>query len=547
MERFKFDTLGIHERLRNNDVPLDTEAIRNSIDIAQTCLDTLQNQRLQLQNQLLLLDSETRSLSSYIPQCSSLLAPIRRLPVDILRMIFLDPTAHEPRPNHETDWLPSYYPSIPHHWQYKPNKIGAVCYHWRCVTLEMPILWSGITVFFNRPRPYSNSIDRLRIALQRSQNALLNIAFRTGDRLGYKPWSPHDDEMMLEVLQHAERWATMDLPMEQNFLLQLSPAQGRLEALHSLTVRYSHSFDSTQTAVLSIAPRLRTLTIRGWAYKNMLPSLPWCQVTRLYLDSAIDSPNLWQHILSQAQDLRDLSLHIGHVREAPYVAIVSPHLENFFLFGPSYDLAHEIEILHRITAPALNHLHVVNLKFWDTPPMLGFIKRSGFSLQTLVFYRVPVRGIDLIPILRAVPTVQNLLLEDLIPNAITNSVMEALTANPATAETLLPAMSTFVLVGAYLFGQGNLLTMLESRLTLPNLLSLLTNVEISLPKLAMSPVALRRLDAMCLATTSFRFAGIDQNQRTAVVKYGDDAPHIASIREQGRKAKEMEFSYRKAR
>ncbi|KAK7051911.1 hypothetical protein R3P38DRAFT_3172233 [Favolaschia claudopus] len=510
MELFDIQNPGIYDRLRHNKLPSDSEkrAIQDSIHAAKVHLLFLEIEAPPISPQGG--ETEIRALTKhivqscapahYITQYSSLLSPIRRLPVDILRMIFLDPAIHEPGRVPPSE---SYYSILR---QYKPNRLGAVCYHWRCVTLEMATLWSGITVFLNQPSRYS--IDGLRLALQRSQNTMLNIAFRTVNSRGFKfePWSPLDNEMMLEVLQHTERWAVVDLPLEADFLFQLSPAQGT-------------EFFVAATAVLSIAPRLRTLTIRGWAYKNMLPSLPWCQ----------------------AQDLRDLSLHICHVRAADYVAIVSPHLENFFLFGPSYDNAHEIEILHRITAPALNHFHVVNLKFWDTPPMLGFIKRSGFSLQTLVFYRVPVRGIDLIPILRAVPTVQNLLLEDLIPNAITNSVMEALTANPATpAETALPAMSTFVLVGAYLFGQGNLLTMLESRLTLPNLLSPLINVEISLPNPPMSPVALQRLDAMRLATTSFRFTGIDQNQRTAVVKHGDNAPHIASIRDQGLEAKQRE-------
>ncbi|KAK7051910.1 hypothetical protein R3P38DRAFT_3255158 [Favolaschia claudopus] len=549
MDLFDIQNPDIYDRLRHNILPSDTEkrAIQDSIEVAKAHIVELESQAPTLSVLFRGVEADIQAWRKhviqssvpehYITQYSSLLSPIRRLPVDILCKIFLDPAIHEPR-RVSPSLLPSYY-SILH--QYKPNRLGAVCYHWRCVTLEMATLWSGITVLLNQPSRYS--IDGLRLALQRSQNSLLHIAFRTFQTVtsrGFESGSPLDDEMMLEVLQHTERWAVLDLPLERDFLLQLSPAQGRLDALNTLTGCFS-SLQSMQTTIFSTAPQLRTVSIRGWSYRVMLPPLPWSQVTRLCMDSGTDSPALWQsrQILSQAKDDRDLSFRISYAQAAPHVVL--PHLDKIILLGPSTVTGHEMEILRRITAPALNQFHVVNLKFWDTPPMLEFIKRSDFSLQTLVFFRVPIRAIDLVPILRAVPTVQTLFLEDLIPNAITNPVMDALTAHPATpAETVLPAMSTFVLAGAYLFGQDNLLTMLESRVTLPDLITPLTDVEISLPKLPidMSPVALLRLDAIRLATTSFRFAGIDQNRRAVVVKFGGDAPHIASIRDQGLQGRE---------
>ncbi|KAK7051904.1 hypothetical protein R3P38DRAFT_2603082 [Favolaschia claudopus] len=501
MELFKSETPGIREYLRNNYTPLNTEkqAIRDSIEMARTRLDALQTQDL-------LLDSEAQSLSSYIAEYSSLLAPIRRLPVDLLRTIFLDPDIHKKKQQIS-------YKSILT--QYKPNRLGAVCHHWRCVTLETATMWAAFEVFLNQPSRYS--IDALRIALQRSQNALLSVSFQPVISLLTIECSASDIEMLHEVLQHTERWAMVELPLNEGVLPHLSSAQGRLDHLHTLTVHNASKFDSVETLVFARAPRLRTLRIKGFPHR-MLPAMPWSQLTRLCIDSGNDNPSLYHHLFSQAQNIRHLSIRLERLNSEtlPQLPILSPHLEKMIHHGPVPRAG--MDVLARVIAPALRQLQMINIYHWDTPIMQAFIKRSGFSLHTLVLHHIPVRVNDVLSILRMLPTLENLFLEDLIPNAITNATMEALTVS---TDILLPALSTFVLSGAYLFGESQLLAMLESRITAVNQIAPLTVVDFSLPHLILSAASLQRLNTIRVSVTSFRFSCIDQGQRAIVMEFGD--------------------------
>ncbi|KAK7023276.1 hypothetical protein R3P38DRAFT_2958662 [Favolaschia claudopus] len=320
-------------------------------------------------------------------------------------------------------------------------------------------MWAAFEVFLNQPSRYS--IDALRIALQRSQNALLSVSFQPVSSSLTIECSAFDIEMLHEVLQHTERWAMVELPLNEGFLPHLSSAQGRLDHLHTLTVHNASKFDSVETLVFARAPRLRTLRIKGFPHR-MLPAMPWSQLTRLCIDSGNDNPSLYHHLNTSS-------------------AILSPHLETMIHHGP-VPHATGMDVLARVIAPTLRHLQMINLNRWDTPIMQAFIKGSGFSLHTLVLHHIPVRVNDVLSILRMLPTLENLFMEDLIPNSITNATMEALTVS---TDILLPALSTFVLSGAYLFGESQLLAMLE------------------------------------ISATSFHFSCIDQGQKSTVVEFGD--------------------------
>ncbi|KAK7051919.1 hypothetical protein R3P38DRAFT_3255169 [Favolaschia claudopus] len=521
MDLFHARTPDIWERLRNNALATDIETpvIRKSIDIAQTRLIALL-----LQNQGGP-SVEAEYLSSYIAQYSSLLAPIRRLTADILRMIFLDPNIHEKKRDISRESILTGY---------KPNRLGAVCHRWRCVTLETATMWSGIAVFVNQPSQYS--INALRIALRRSQNALLSLLFLSS-LLTIDSWSAFNLEMMHEVLQHTERWAVIELDLDENFLPHLSPAQGRLDSLHTLTVHDRRPYKSVgapvETCVFAVAPRLRTLSIMRFSLVQPLHEMPWSQLTRLCIDGQwnTDDLGLYHHLFSQAQDIRDLSVRLSRIHSEipapPQLPVVSPHLQKMILYGPASNRAHEMEVLARATTPALKHLQVIHLNHWDTPIMQAFIERSAFSLHTLVLYLVPVRVNDLLSVLRMLPTVEDLFLQDLIPNAITNATMAALTA-PSTE--ILPALSTFVLSGAYLFGEGPLLAMLQSRIAATNQTAPLTVVDISLPHLILSTPSLQRLNTIHVSTTSFRFSCIDEGRRTTIMKFGAHMGWIHELR-----------------
>ncbi|KAK7023279.1 hypothetical protein R3P38DRAFT_3537658 [Favolaschia claudopus] len=138
---------------------------------------------------------------------------------------------------------------------------------------------------------------------------------------------------------------------------------------------------------------------------------------------------------------------------------------------------------------------MVYFRLWNhsTNENVGsFIERSGCHLQTLRLESIPIRPADLLELLRMLPTVENLVLSDLLPNSITKPAIQALTfAASSGDEAILPMMTTFVVDGGYLFDADALLTMLQSRLIHSHLRPRLRHFDIILPTLSIPAARLQ--------------------------------------------------------
>ncbi|KAK7023240.1 hypothetical protein R3P38DRAFT_2438310, partial [Favolaschia claudopus] len=461
MELFEIQAPSLLERLRHNILPLDVEkkTIRSSIDIARSRV-------LALQNQSTSTIIETEALSRYVAEYSSLLAPIRRLPVDILRRIFVDPIVYKKK------WRHIDRDSILLH--YRPNSLGAVCYHWRCVSLETATLWSSLMVFLNEPDRYT--VDGLRVALQRSQKAPLHLVFRP---VISSSWSALDAEMMREVCKHSERWVSVEVSSNRELLRQLAPVENRLDSLQTLTMlppdKLSIKPGARQCKVFAQSPKLRTLRL----IKNLFhspstaPIFPWSQLTRLCVGGLWDSSG-YHYVLSQAQNVRELSSCIWGIPDYSPLQATVHHLHKLHVYDDGLPSESELNVLNHLTAPAFKELLVSRCKLNNLTGLTiqAFLSRSSATLQSLALHATPVRAVDLVSLLRMVPTVERLVLANLLPNVVTNQVVQSLTARASSAEEiLLPMMTSFVIDGGYLFTPDALFSMLESRLASTNALS----------------------------------------------------------------------------
>ncbi|KAK7051916.1 hypothetical protein R3P38DRAFT_2857686 [Favolaschia claudopus] len=514
MDLFHARTPDIWERLRNNALATDIEtpAIRESIDIAQTRLIAL---LLQNQGGPLV---EVEYLSSYIAQYSSLLAPIRRLPIDVLRTIFLDPALHKTRPATAYNYRGIVA-------RYSPNGLGAVCHHWRSVTCEMATLWSNLLVFLDWPHQYT--IDSFRIALSRSRNAPLNLTFKS---VSPSPWSTLDDEIMEEVFKHAARWVQVELPLDPRFLQQLAPIEGRLESLHTLTFTTNDKYTALPpTKAFDFAPKLRHFQLFGSFSPDIsaLPVLPWLQLESLHINSNRDNPEFYHQLLSRTQNASQLVVSLRDAREANPQEIMSCELRSLAVYGHCPEnRGQESDILKRINAPALESLAMVYFRLWKhstNENVRSFIKRSGCHLRTLRLESIPIRPVDLLELLRMLPTVENFVLSDLLPNSITKRVLQSLTFDASSGdETLLPMMTTFAVDGGYLFDADALLTMLQSRLMHSHLRPRLVHFDIILPTLNIPTARLEEFiaDTAIPMAASFSFICVNEFRRNTVHRRG---------------------------
>ncbi|KAK7051959.1 hypothetical protein R3P38DRAFT_2857845 [Favolaschia claudopus] len=515
MNLFEIQAPSLLERLRHNVLPLDVEkkTIRSSIDIARSRVAALQGQAALV---------EIEALSEYVTQYLSLLAPIRRLPVDILRRIFLDPVVHEKKPR-QTD---------PHSilLHYRPNTLGAVCYHWRCslqcVSCETTTLWSNLAIFLNQPHRYT--IDGLRVALQRSQKAPLHLAFRP---VHSSSWSSLDTEMMQEVCKHSERWVHVEVTSNPELLRLLSPAENKLDSLQTLTIRTPSQSPFEPPAqpskVFAHAPKLHTLRLIGNLLHSpsVAPTLPWLQFTRLCIDVEWNTSD-YHYVLSHAQNVHELSALFWHTPYFAHLQATSHDLHKLHIHHVSQFDGSEVNVLNHLTAPALKELLVSSCKL-DNLTMQSFLSRSSARLQSLALHDTPIRAADLVSLLRMVPTVERLVLANLLPNAVTNRVVQSLTASPSSAEEiLLPMMTSFVIDGGYLFTPDALFSMLESRLASTNALSQLKALNIILPTLA---VPAPRLESFANTAKevvqSFRFLCSDETRRKIEVRSGSPSDY----------------------
>ncbi|KAK7023245.1 hypothetical protein R3P38DRAFT_3195260 [Favolaschia claudopus] len=543
MPFLEFDEPSIRDRLRRNIVPLDieTEAIRHSIDEAQACLAELQDGPWPLAIEDCVTHmAEIEDLSNYINLHSSLLAPIRRLPVEILRVIFVDPDIHNcqyPRPASITKPL---HPVVA---KYKPNVVGAVGYHWRSVVCEIPELWSHLTVYL-KYGPHYSTLDALRIALERSQNAPLHLQFRGANTRDAAQWSSLDDRLLEGILENSERWAEVDLPLNPELLHRLSPAQGRLESLHTVTIRDTHeSFYSgpnppPRSTLFSISPNLRMLRLIDTCTAiSGMPTLPLSHLTHLCIDSRrLGDPELY-HFVVQAQNVRDLSFRIqgggDFIGGPPPPPVVLCNSQKITVYGHSLDNYAEFNVFKSMVAPELETLFLVHCRFWNKLTLQSFAERSKFNLRQLLIQSTPLRSADLVAILRLLPTVETLTLADLIPNAVTNVLAQSLTmgADSPADEAVLPNLTALCIDGVYLVGAGPLLTMLQSRMTSPPSSSRLRDLHIIMRKLVVPATRLEEfLPAAKMALKSLRFVCVDEARRNVAMESGATSDCIGRIR-----------------
>ncbi|KAF7377284.1 F-box domain-containing protein [Mycena sanguinolenta] len=436
MKFFEIQNPGIRDRLRYNILPSDAEksAIQLSIEYAQSRLAEIASETSEEQQ-------SRAALQEYISDCSSLLAPIRQLSIEILQLILADPDIHD------TKWIGTYR-----------------------VARATPILWSSFQVSLRRPQ--WSDLQLIRTRLELSKKAPLTISFNAGYMY------PEDEspelrlhtqavkEIMAEFLLEAERWACLVLPFEYDVMALLSPAQGRLLRLEALGFgRYVGRQERIE--IFNDAPKLRSLALGDVKILHNLPldSLPWGQLS--HLSTPFLSKPFAEVILERSPQLHALVLYAAHSAYLdtpdPDPPRRSPELRTVVLNGLQSKHLSCLDVLGSMDTPALKEIYLSECWAWNPLSIPALLQRSGCSLETLVLEQSRVRPPELLALFPAVASLGTLALVDNAPNAVTNIMVQALT--PGAQDVLmLPSLHTLVLRGTYFCSTDKLLDLLESRM-----------------------------------------------------------------------------------
>ncbi len=248
------------------------EGLQQQVSVYDTLLDRIDEIRSEVQSRR---DAVHKTMVSY----SSMLVPIRRLPLDVLRTVFRETQILQwQNTSIVAPWHDSKLPvSQASDFFQGPWTLSHVCGAWRDVVLSCPQLWSHIVLHFQSPRnatfsplEYHPSLRHTLVAFKamilRSEQCPLDIVFELDS-------SYHQDiaeKVFSVILEVSHRWRTLVLDISLEFLEQLKGVRGKIPCLESLTSNISNISQSSRAnlpedirSVFVDAPRLQKITLHG--------------------------------------------------------------------------------------------------------------------------------------------------------------------------------------------------------------------------------------------------------------------------------------------
>ncbi|KDQ16333.1 hypothetical protein BOTBODRAFT_260256 [Botryobasidium botryosum FD-172 SS1] len=304
---------------------------------------------------LAMMDQIRTTLNAARQQCYQV-APINRLPDEILIQIF-----HSP---------PFTRDDIHKYRQSNAILVSSVCHRWRQLATQTGSLWS--TIHFQKPLTHhsitGDRIDRLglseadeflnvaRLCLQRSNDCGLEIIFGDIHHMSTELFTAAVDL----VLPAFSRWEALEFNgwiCDEDQMHQVlsgflnccyqNPSQSlRLQSFHFIRAckRTPDSLEKKLLAILDIAP-IRSLELG--AIKPVLPASVAQSLTYLSLERCYDEMNITpldlDMVLRQCTRLRSIKINRVDIRDGSLpvtmpTKVILPHLEEIFLVqsGPTF-------------------------------------------------------------------------------------------------------------------------------------------------------------------------------------------------------------------
>ena len=232
--------------LTSNNPPSDMEEthVRSTIQAMRgeiTALELETNNYSSHPGSVTTLEDRKATVIKSITAHESIISPLRKLPPELLQLIFL-----------KTYWDTATTPTLP--WS-----LSQVCRSWRMIVHTTPILWSRITISLDtkltRLRPQE---DRLKLILQRSGNADLRISICGIMNQGDKRLS-----LLLILVAHSERWRylKLELTIATETIMALQAVHGHLPRLSQLHLKFWRPKRPITIDMFGIAPQLETVVI----------------------------------------------------------------------------------------------------------------------------------------------------------------------------------------------------------------------------------------------------------------------------------------------
>lgn len=317
------------------------------------------------------------------------LAPHKRLPLEIIRQIFLYctpcPVALPPRRSEA------------------PMLLCRVCSAWRTLALHTPELWRDIILY---PSDHPNRPRDVALAhswLSRCSKSLMSLEIWTITP-GFIPVSSYRnwplDPVCDLVIPYSNRFRQLHLtlPYQQiKDFLSLSP--GSLQSLEELslfsTVDPSSLTNFEPATVFSSIPRLRCVSFRFDGVLDLrLLNLPWNQLTRLSVMTALVPIDVCHSVFRACTLLEECSLSTNYIDDSfayqltPQEPTVLPvlHILDICFVGPNHH-----EFFAPLVLPSLRDLTFRSVKglHWSSSFYASFLNHPTSVLERLSMPDLP--------------------------------------------------------------------------------------------------------------------------------------------------------------
>ncbi|KAJ6580091.1 hypothetical protein DFH09DRAFT_1360691 [Mycena vulgaris] len=375
-----------------------------------------------LHAQLRRIEADRALLQAHYDDSRGFLAPIRRLPSEILVKIFEICRQFKKGPT-ETHRLV----------QAPLLTVAQVCSRWHGIAMGTPTLWNTIVVGRNLPQS-TNTLELVGRALDRSADSTLNI-------------SVHGSSTLKLLAAHSERWKTARFWSASYKRQHFAGVKGRVPLLETLELN-SYATGSEDVDCFEVAPNLRSLTVSGSLLSRM--ATPPLAQLRFLACTTVRSDDI-ASCMSRLSELSPTThLHLELILDNRYnIPPTSSHALELSIGAIGLYDVHQVllEIFTSLTLPHLRDLRLTKsmvpspavpaapgLLHWAHGPFLSLAERSSFHnhLLSLDLSSVDITPGALVECLSNLPSLQQLAIsEDPYPygrkETITDAVLENLT------------------------------------------------------------------------------------------------------------------------
>ncbi|KAJ7153889.1 hypothetical protein C8R43DRAFT_1001434 [Mycena crocata] len=424
--------------------------VSESVEI-QTDLDSLSKELSRLDALILDFSAQRDRVRESIESHRALIAPIRRLPDDIVQEVFL---ACLPR-HRNAAMSPEEAPLL----------LCRICSVWRALALATPMLWASLHVQIAFILQREDRMHAVAQWVKRSGGCPLSLSVSGPSPADYPSGlpDPEADEMAPDLLlgtllQSASRWrdvALNDLPPVYAEQLRGAPTP----LLQAIQIRDEQ--DATQWLNLITSPIIRKVSLEvvirldhGPVLLPLLSSVThlsiWSNPRSPWEDNGIPA-NLALDILHNLTQLVSLKMKIKPIQLVANQTTHLPFLESFDLRGLHVALPVFDDLLAQLIMPRLRHLCLESSRVdaqnqsvahSNTPSFASLCKHSpsisSLNINLENFMRDPFRGT-----LLNFPSLTKLVVQDGSPwsgdDIVNTRYLLTLLAEP-TSTSLLPAL-----------------------------------------------------------------------------------------------------------